>query len=152
MRKFRLLREYPGSPKLGTIVEKDERYGSHIYKYIESNSNFGVLKYHVEGNPEYWEEVIENKFMVSTKYSYAYEVYTVSPGFKGKEHEHLFDTKEAAEEFIFNHKPCLSYSDLIWNFSENTKKNRLEVDIDDLRKLAKSKRDVCLAHRTKNEW
>ena len=141
MRKFRLIREYPGSPKLGTIVEKDERYGSHIYKYKESNSNFGVLKYHVEGNPEYWEEVIENKFMVSTKYSYAYEVHTVSTYFKGKEHEHLFDTKEAAEEFIIYNKPCLSYSDLIWNFKENTRKNRLEVDINDLYKLIEEKQN-----------
>ena len=141
MKKYKLIKEYPGSPKLGTIVEKDERYGSYIYKYIESNRNLGVLKYHVEDNPEYWEEVIENKFMVSTKYSYAYDVYIVSSGFKCKEHEHLFNTKEYAEEFIFNHKPCLSYSDLIWNFSENTKKNRLEVDIDDLRKLVKSKQD-----------
>lgn len=144
MKKYKLIKEYPGSPKLGTIVEKDERCGSHIYKYRESNSNFGVLKYHVEDNPEYWEEVIENKFMVSTENCYyygAYEVLTVSSDFKGKEHEYLFDTKEAAEEFIFNHKPCLSYSDLIWNFSENTKKNRLEVDIDDLLKLIKQKQN-----------
>jgi len=152
MRKFRLKKSYPGSPKIGTIVEKDERYGSDSYKNIESNNIFYVLNHHVEDNPEYWEEVVKNKFMVSTKYSYAYEIYTVSLDFKGKEHEHLFNTKEDAEEFIIREKPCLSFSDLIWNFSENTKKNRLEVDIDDLRKLAKSKRDVCLAHRTKNEW
>lgn len=144
MRKFRLIREYPGSPKLGTIVEKDERCGSHIYKYRESNSNFGVLKYHVEGNPEYWEEVIEKRFMVSTENCYyygAYEVLTVSSDFKGKEHEYLFDTKEAAEEFIIREKPCLSYSDLIWNFKENTRNNRLEVDINDLYKLIEEKQN-----------
>jgi len=144
MKKYKLIKEYPGSPKLGTIVEKDERCGSHIYKYRESNSNFGVLKYHVEDNPEYWEEVIENRFMVSTRnaaFYNAYKILTVSSDFKPKEYHYLFNTKEDAEEFMFNHKPCLSYFDLIWNFSENTKKNRVEVDIDDLRKLAKSKQD-----------
>jgi len=79
--------------------------------------------------------------MVSTKYSYAYEVHTVSLNFKCKEHEYLFNTKEDAEEFILNRKPCLSYSDLVWNFSENTKKNRLKVDIDDLLKLVKEKQN-----------
>ena len=156
MRKFRLKKSYPGSPKIGTIVEK-EFDTSFIYIIEESKFGvrYGVLKYHVEDNPEYWEEVIENKFMVSTRKSAflnAYNVVKVNPNYKCNEYEKLFDSKEAAEEFIIYNKPCLSYSDLIWNFSENTKKNRLEVDIDDLRKLAKSKRDVCLAHRTKNEW
>lgn len=142
MRKFRLIKEYPGSPKLGTIVEKDERYGSHIYKYKESNNSFGVLKYHVEDNPEYWEELYENKFMVSAKntaFYNAYNVITVSPDFKPKEHQYLFYTKEEAEEFILFNKPCLSYSDLMWNFVENTKKNRLHVNIDELLELIKSK-------------
>ena len=152
MRKFRLLREYPGSPKIGSVVEESGSLSAYVFEDVENSIFFKTPKRYIEDNPEYWEEVVKNKLMVSTKYSYAYEIYTVSLDFKGKEHEHLFNTKEDAEEFIFNHKPCLSYSDLIWNFSENTKKNRLEVDIDDLRKLAKSKRDVCLAHRTKNEW
>jgi len=54
MRKFRLIREYPGSPKLGTIVEK-EFDTSFIYIIEESKFGvrYGVLKYHVEDNPEY---------------------------------------------------------------------------------------------------
>ena len=142
MEKYKLIKEYPGSPKLGTIVEKDERCGSHIYKYKESNNNFGVLKYHVEDNHEYWEEVIEKRFMVSTKNFYyygAYEVLTVSSDFKPREYEKLFDTMEAAQEFIIYNKPCLSFSDLIWNFKENTRKNRIEVDINDLYKLIEEK-------------
>ena len=145
MRKFRLIKEYPGSPKLGTIVQKEFDI-SFLYVIQESESEFRpcVIKEHVEDNPEYWEEVIENRFMVSTRnaaFYNAYKILTVSSDFKPKEYHYLFNTKEDAEEFILNHKPCLSYSDLIWNFSENTKKNRLEVDIDDLLKLIKEKQN-----------
>lgn len=142
MRKFRLIKEYPGSPKLGTIVEKEEICGSHVYIHEGSNNIFGILKSHVEGNPEYWEEVIENKFMVSTRNSAflnAYNVAKVNPNYKCNEYEKLFDSNEAAEEFIIYNKPCLSFSDLIWNFKENTRKNRLEVDINDLYKLIEEK-------------
>ena len=145
MRKFRLIKEYPGSPKLGTIVKKEF---STEFIYIIDGSKFGnrygVIKYNVEENPEYWEEVIENKFMVSTRNSAflnAYNVAKVNPNYKCNEYEKLFDSKEAAEEFIIYNKPCLSFSDLIWNFKENTRKNRLEVDINDLYKLIEEKQN-----------
>ena len=145
MRKFRLTKEYPGSPNLGTIVQKEFDI-SFLYVIQESEDvlKYGIMKEHVEDNPEYWEEVIEKRFMVSSKngaFYNAYNVIAVSYDFKPKEYHYLFNTKEEAEEFILFNKPCLSYSDLIWNFSENTKKNRLEVDIDDLRKLAKLKQN-----------
>ena len=145
MRKFRLIKEYPGSPKLGTVVQKEFNI-SFLYLILESESEFrlGVTKEHVEDNPEYWEEIIENMFMVSTRnaaFYNSYEIVTVSHDFKPKEYQYLFFTKEDAEEFIFNRKPCLSYFDLILNFSENTKKNRLEVDIDELRKLVIEKQN-----------
>ena len=145
MKKFRLIREYPGSPKLGTIVEKDERYGSHIYKYIESNSNFGVLKYHVEGNPEYWEEIKENtgwSIWKSDGFFKSWTPYKFEGEMKDPDKNRFnFKTKEEAEEFIIYNKPCLSFSDLIWNFKENTRKNRLEVDINDLYKLIEEKQN-----------
>ena len=145
MRKFRLTKEYPGSPNLGTIVQKEFDI-SFLYVIQESEDvlKYGIMKEHVEDNPEYWEEIIENKFMVSTRNSAflnAYNVAKVNPNYKCNEYEYLFDTNEAAEEFIIREKPCLSYSDLIWNFSENTKKNRLEIDIDNLLKLIKQKQN-----------
>ena len=143
MRKFRLIKEYPGSPKIGTIVEKDERYGSHIYKYIESNSNFGVLKYHVEGNPEYWEEIKETigwSIWKTDGFFKSWTPYKFEGEIKDTDKNRFnFKTKEAAQEFIIYNKPCLSFSDLIWNFKENTRKNRLEVDINDLYKLIEEK-------------
>ena len=145
MRKFRLIKEYPGSPKLGTIVEKDERYGSHIYKYIESNSNFGVLKYHVEDNPEYWEEIKETigwSIWKTDGFFKSWTPYKFEGEIKDTDKNRFnFKTKEAAKEFVIYNKPCLSYSDLIWNFSENTRKNRLEVDINDLYKLIEEKQN-----------
>lgn len=143
MRKFRLIKEYPGSPKLGTIVEKDERYGSHIYKYIESNSNFGVLKYHVEDNPEYWEEIKETigwSIWKTDGFFKSWTPYKFEGEIKDTDKNRFnFKTKEAAKEFVIYNKPCLSFSELIWNFKENTRKNRLEVDINDLYKLIEEK-------------
>ena len=100
------------------------------------------MKYHVEDNPEYWEEIIENKFMVSTRNSAflnAYSVAKVSPNYKCNEYEVLFNSREDAKEFILYNKPCLSYGDLMWNFVEDTKKNRLNVNIDELLELIKTK-------------
>lgn len=146
MRKFRLIKEYPGSPKLGTIVEKDERCGSHIYKYRESNSNFGVLKYHVEDNPEYWEEIKETigwSIWKTDGFFKSWTPYKFEGEIKDTDKNRFnFKTKEAAKEFVIYNKPCLSFSDLIWNFKENTRKNRLEVDINDLYKLIEEKQNV----------
>lgn len=143
MRKFRLKKSYPGSPKIGTIVEKEFDI-SFLYVIRESESEFilGVTKEHVEDNPEYWEEIIENKFMVSTRNSAfinAYNVAKVNPNYKCNEYEVLFNSREDAKEFILYNKPCLSYGDLMWNFVEDTKKNRLNVNIDELLELIKTK-------------
>lgn len=143
MRKFRLLKSYPGSPKVGTIVKKEfSTEFVYIVDWSEFGSRYGVMKYHVEDNPEYWEEIIENKFMVSTRNSAflnAYSVAKVNPNYKCNEYEVLFNSREDAKEFILYNKPCLSYGDLMWNFVEDTKKNRLNVNIDGLLELIKTK-------------
>lgn len=143
MRKFRLKKSYPGSPEIGTIVKK-ELSTEFIYRIDGSKfgNRYGVIKYNVENNPEYWEEVIENKFMVSTRNSAflnAYSIAKVNPNYKCNEYELLFNSREDAKEFILYDKPCLSYRDLMWNFVEDTKKNRLNVNIDELLELIKTK-------------
>lgn len=54
-RKFKLIKVYPNSPKLGTEVELtiSGYYNLLDYKYIAFDSKY------VENNPEYWEEIIE---------------------------------------------------------------------------------------------
>lgn len=60
MRKFKLIKEYPGSPELGIICEERNNKSSFCY-YYEGEKNVGILKNEVENQPEYWEEVVEDK-------------------------------------------------------------------------------------------
>lgn len=142
MRKFRLIKEYPGSPKVGSVVEESNSVSAYVFEDVKNSIFFKTPKRYIEDNPEYWEEIIENKFMVSTRNSAflnAYSVAKVNPNYKCNEYEKLFDSKEAAEEFILYNKPCLSYGDLMWNFVEDTKNNRLNVNIDELLELIRIK-------------
>ena len=50
--KYKLIKEYPGSPDLGTIVEEKGK-NSNFYYYSISV----VLRSHVENNAEYWEQI-----------------------------------------------------------------------------------------------
>lgn len=142
MRKFRLKKSYPGSPKIESVVEESSSLNVYVFEDVENSIFFKTPKRYIEDNPEYWEEVIENKFMVSTRNSAflnAYSVAKVNPNYKCNEYEVLFNSREDAKEFILYNKPCLSYGDLIWNFVEDTKKNRLNVNIDELLELIKTK-------------
>lgn len=78
MKKYKLIKEYPGSPELGVEVwkktEEDE-----FYLLGMANSYYGVE--YIENSPEFWEEVIEFPFKVGTKFKNKYnstDVYTVS--------------------------------------------------------------------------
>ena len=142
MRKFRLKKSYPGSPKIESVVEESSSLNVYVFEDVENSIFFKTPKRYIEDNPEYWEEVIENKFMVSTRNSAflnAYSVAKVNPNYKCNEYEVLFNSREDAKEFILYNKPCLSYGDLMWNFVEDTKKNRLNVNIDELLELIKTK-------------
>lgn len=142
MRKFRLKKSYPGSPKIESVVEESSSLSVYVFEDVENSIFFKTPKRYIEDNPEYWEEVIENKFMVSTRNSAflnAYSVAKVNPNYKCNEYEVLFNSREDAEEFILYNKPCLSYGDLMWKFVEDTKKNRLNVNIDELLELIKTK-------------
>ena len=142
MRKFRLLREYPGSPKIGSVVEESGSLSAYVFEDVENSIFFKTPKRYIEDNPEYWEEIIENIFMVSTRNSgfvNAYSVVKVNPNYKFNEYELSFNSREDAEKFILYNKPCLSYGDLVWTFVEDIKKNRLNVNIDELLELIKTK-------------
>jgi hypothetical protein len=58
MKKFKLIKEYPGSDHEGIIVSLKTPNGLYEgYQYNYSTK-------HVENNPEYWEEVIEKDYQV----------------------------------------------------------------------------------------
>ncbi len=74
-KKFKLSKEYPGSPKLGTIVEINEH---DFLAFIPNDDKFYGI--YPEKFPEFWEEVIELCIPIGTKFKY-YEdditIYTV---------------------------------------------------------------------------
>jgi hypothetical protein len=63
MKKFKLIKEYPGSPNLGTICEERNNKSSFCY-YFEGEKNIGITKDQVENQPEYWEEVIKKDYEI----------------------------------------------------------------------------------------
>lgn len=138
MRKFRLIKEYPGSTDLGVEVERDTTSASQFYR--TKYKTISVFKSHVEDNPEYWEEVIENKFMVSTRNSAflnAYSTAKVKSNYKCNEYEELFDSREEAEAYIFYNKPCLSLMDVLISFDTECR-----VSIEKLNNLVENKQNV----------
>lgn len=130
--KYKLIKEYPGSPELGTIHCSENNImswkGTDFY----------------ESYPEYWEKVNDNLWwVVFTKEEALFKTYTPylieCYAYHKNDSKQYFKTKEEADEFILFNKPCLSHSDIMWNFKENTKKNNVSIDIEELIALIKSK-------------
>jgi hypothetical protein len=120
MKKYKLIKEYPGSPELGTVCEEREERSSFCYFYKEEQY-LGILKYHVENQPEYWEEINDDvRYIVSTRNYQTnntlfeeWFVYSIWPNFTSdSNHLNFFNTKEEAEYFIVKNKPCLSLQDV----------------------------------------
>lgn len=63
MKSYKLIKEYPGSPKLRTIVERDSNCSNYYYRLIEGVSNTFTPK-NIENNPEFWEEVVEKDYEI----------------------------------------------------------------------------------------
>lgn len=113
MAKYKLIKTYPGSPDLGTIVEEKCNTSNFFYMFDKRV----VLRSHVEDNPEYWEKVNENLWwVVFTKEDTIFEPYypyrLETSVFKAQDSRHYFETRQEADEFILYNKPCLSYSDI----------------------------------------
>jgi len=120
MKKYKLIKEYPGSLKLGTELDgvRDVRALFHQY-------------------PEYWEEITfkRNEFiscvnkntltldLINIEYDQLARKYKLSDYLK-------FSTKEAAEEFVLMNKPCLSINDVedscVGRLQEYFKKNLID--------------------------
>ena len=57
MKLYKLIREYPGSPTLGTVVK--EIIGENLYYYINSWTDGRIFRVQVKSYPEFWEEIKE---------------------------------------------------------------------------------------------
>jgi hypothetical protein len=111
MKKYKLIKEYPGSPELGTEIQEHNVASGFYY----DKNRMCVLRYHVENQPEYWEEVNDIYYMVSLidmPFHNAWEPIRVEKMPFDTDSRKYFNTKEQAKEFILYNKPCLSYKDI----------------------------------------
>lgn len=131
--KYKLIKEYPNSPKLNSIVEEDsngiffKRIGELIYLYTKDQ---------IKDYPEFWEEVKEPLFITEDgKSVYVGDIYytvfikedcietfKVMGKWIAKELDEYtswskdckyFSSKEAAEKYIEENKPLYSKKQVI---------------------------------------
>lgn len=102
MKRYKLIKCYPNSPKLGTVLESDNAfYYSYSNGIISSNT--------VETNPEFFEEVVEKEYEILS-YSSSGEIYKKNTngtfdreGFATNWSEKSF-TCDSRNEFIYSVK------------------------------------------------
>ena len=115
MRRFKLIKEYPGSGDLGDIAKLYENHHyvvPHPKKYCDG---LAVPKSDIENQPEYWEEILEVFFMVpltDMPFHNAWEPIKISDIKYDTDTRKYFSTEEEAKTFILFNKPCLSFSDV----------------------------------------
>jgi hypothetical protein len=127
MVKYKLVKEYPGSLPLNSVVYQSEykTFGKHTYKFILGNDHFHYQSDHIENYPELWKEYLfttEDGVDIFKDDYY----FPVEKGFyflheKQKNHHCtnedkfcIFSTKEKAEEYIKSKlEPKYTIQDLI---------------------------------------
>lgn len=62
MKKYKLIKEYPGSPKIGAIAKSDKI--DYVYYYLEKDSHTGIGSSIIENNPEFWKEIVEKDYEI----------------------------------------------------------------------------------------
>ena len=126
MRKFRLIKEYPGSPELLTVISDENKLVEWKgYNYYEKHS-------------EYWEEINDDIYYLvftenETSFN-AWEPIRVGAVTYDTSTRKYFSTKEDAVNFIIQHKPCLSFYDINNEISTDNSKFRMLHNISELTK------------------
>jgi len=109
MRKFKLVKCYPGSPELGTI------HSDEIIKWMGYNVSMGMGHRFYEEHHEFWEEITNIYYLVFTKEETsfnAWEPIKVDVIKLDTDTKKYFSSKEGARDFIIQYKPCLSYNEV----------------------------------------
>ena len=146
MKKYKLIKEYPGSPELGDVCEERNIKSSFCY-YFKGEKNIGIPKDQVENQPEYWEEVNDNIWYVVCERNYNQEIFTYLEAWNiyevcyfntptNKDPLNYFKTKEEAEEFVIKNKPCLTLTDVSLILGGLDKKRDVYLE---LKRIIKSK-------------
>lgn len=129
MKKYKLIKEYPGSPTLGQIALPYTDSKNQIVHYIvERNQKkdcdyIAIPKKHIEDNTDYWEEANDIWYVVLLRdgaFRNAWEIIKVQEDPSGLEHKKYFKSRTEAEHFILYNKPCLSINDVGNNIPELT--------------------------------
>lgn len=122
-RKFKLIKEYPFSPKLGCIIEEKE--DNRYYPITEPGGWFSGTK-HIIPFSEFWQE-IKKEFLFEDYYrnkiNKGDSYYCISSDFKFSSFVEIatacpnkgwitFKKKEDRDYYIIMNKPCLSLNDV----------------------------------------
>jgi hypothetical protein len=157
MVEYKLIKEYPGSPKLGTIIQKKLSSYEEVDVYRGFYTTIPSL---IEKYPEFWEKVVEeplfttedgveiyegdkyyavNKYTLQLVNSHAYMTVNkwIIPNYSNGNWK-LFSTEAAAEEYVFKNKRVLSYEDLK-SLGGDLNNGAVVLKWKDLEKLVKSK-------------
>lgn len=86
-KKYKLIKEYPDSPKLGYIADFTDS-NEVVYKEFMDNPKYDLVEYFIDissciNYPEFWEEVVEEKLCVPIGTKFKYEgnknfIYTIA--------------------------------------------------------------------------
>ena len=140
MKTYKLIKEYPGSPRLNTEIIESTIYGASSVSVIKSFMIKGEEEFRLsnpKNYPEFWEEVVEKDkvkqplfktedgvdIFKGDEYFYTTDLFVCV---KSKAEKYSttgiastgiwkdFSTKEKAEEYILMNKPCLSLNE-VWD-------------------------------------
>ena len=83
--KYQLIKYYPGSPELGTILERG--YTGYVPDgQSKSLGSWFVSKDHVENNPEFWKPISEDKQLTTEHIKDFINIQSYRSGTKGGQH------------------------------------------------------------------
>lgn len=146
MRKFRLVKEYPGSGNLGDVAKLYENH-HYVVPHQKYRDGLAIPKDQVENQPEYWEEVVEDIYymvsLIDMGFHNAWEPMRVETIRYDTDTKKYFSTKEGAKSFILLHKPCLSMHDILerYGYAREFGKNNITFcgSEETLKELVKSR-------------
>lgn len=136
MKKYKLIKKYPGSPEIGTIVRQSDING--YYKTIDNPFEYTMYHFsNIDNHPEFWEEVKEEKPIYVSKvsnvkvypdkdywfidypigygsgtYSYWMEHYKVKDFDLNVINPIAFETEKEAKDYCFRNQPLYTYNNV----------------------------------------
>jgi len=143
--RYRLIKEYPFSPKLNSIV------CTNALEAYSEGLHFVGIDYINKFLGEYFEEIKdEYRFLVYTKDKPFFKAWEVMEFIKQRPDYHkkndfirFFKTKAEATEYILMNKPCLSYNDVsnmcILFKDVNLDHFKTTIDLDKLKEIIEKK-------------